>query len=125
MMMITFSTSTTDSLDVSPTVAGSTDNVWDDVDIMVRIRRGGECTRFVLLAIDDDADAVLTVYETSDEPKLAGSMSSLPSADSFRDYLDDLDTSFEFQSDLLKGGPGAILSSADDSDSVASWYVFR
>jgi hypothetical protein len=48
-------------------------------------------------------------------------MSSLPSADSFRDYLDDLDTSFELQSDLLKGGPGAILTSAEDDDSVASW----
>jgi hypothetical protein len=42
MMMMTFSTSTTDSLDVSPKVAGSTDNVWDDADIMVRIRRGGK-----------------------------------------------------------------------------------
>jgi hypothetical protein len=120
-MTMTFSASTTDSLGVSPKVAGSTDNVWDDADIMLRIRRGGECTRFVLLAIDDDADAVFTVYETSDEPKLAGSMSSLPSADSFRDYLDELDTSFELQSDLLKGGPGAILTSAEDDDSVASW----
>jgi hypothetical protein len=73
------------------------------------------------LLADDDADAVLAVYEMSDEPKLAGSMSSMPSADSFRDYLDDLDTSFELQSDLLKGGPGAFLSSAEDDDSVASW----
>jgi hypothetical protein len=120
MMMMTFSASTTDSLDVSPTVAGSTDNVWDDADIMVRIRRGGEWPRFALL-VDGDADAVLAAYETSDEPKLAGSMSSLPSADSFRDYLDELDTSFELQSDLLKGGPGAVLSSAEDDDSVASW----
>jgi hypothetical protein len=121
MTTMTFSASMNDSLDVSPKVAGSTDNVWDDADIMVRIRRGGECTRFALLAIDDDADAVFTVYEVSDEPKLAGSMSSLPSADSFRDYLDDLDTSFELQSDLLKGGPGAISSSAEDDDSVTSW----
>jgi hypothetical protein len=105
MMMMTFSTSITDSLDVSPKVAGSTDNVWDDADIMVRIRREGQCPRFLLAAVDDDADA--------------GSMSSLPSADSFRDYLDDLDTSFELKSDL-KGGPGAISSSAEDDDSVAS-----
>jgi hypothetical protein len=119
MMMMTFSTSITDSLDVSPKVAGSTDNVWDDADIMVRIRREGQCPRFLLAAVDDDADAVFAAYETSDEPKLAGSMSSFPSADSFRDYLDDLDTSFELKSDL-KGGPGAISSSAEDDDSVAS-----
>jgi hypothetical protein len=118
MMMTTFSTSTVTD---SPKVAGSTDNVWDDADIMVRIRRGGERPHFVLLAVDNDADAVLAVYETSDELKLAGSMSSLPSADSFRDYLDELDTSFQLQSDLLKGGPGAISSSAEDDDSVASW----
>jgi hypothetical protein len=42
MMMMTFPASATDSLDVFPKVAGSTDNVWDDADIMVRIRRGGE-----------------------------------------------------------------------------------
>jgi hypothetical protein len=42
MMIMTFSTSMTDSVDVSPKVAGSTDNVWDDADIMIRIRRGGE-----------------------------------------------------------------------------------
>jgi hypothetical protein len=125
MTTMTFSASMNDSLDVFPKVAGSTDNVWDDADIMVRIGHGGECPCFALLAVDDDADAVLAVYETSDEPKLAGSMSSLPSADSFRDYLDDLDTSFEFQSDLLKGGPGAISSSEEDDDSVVSWYVFR